>query len=198
MAWAGSTPPYRIETARLVLRAWELADTEAFGEMIASSRDHYAEFIPFFVEGEPLDRIRRYRAGFDSNESFGYGAFLAGRVVGGGGLFPRIGPRGLELGYQVRADSVGRGFATELAEALLHVAFVVCGADRVEVHIDPANRASVAVAERLGMPWEATLRRRLFDEGREPRDVAIYTLFRDDYRGEPALRAFDALGRQVV
>jgi hypothetical protein len=35
--------------------------------------------------------------------------------------------------------------------------------------------------ERLGMPLEATLRRRIHDECREPRDVSIYTLFRADY-----------------
>jgi RimJ/RimL family protein N-acetyltransferase len=176
-------PPERIETARLVLRRFEEGDAAAFGEMLEASRDHYGEFIPFFLEGDPLERVQRYRTNFESGEGFVYAAFDGDRMVGGGMLFPRVGPGGLELGYQVRADAVGRGYATELAAALLDVAFTVCGADRVEAHIDPENRQSIAVAERVGLPLEATLRRRLHDEGREPRDLAIYTLFRADYVG---------------
>jgi RimJ/RimL family protein N-acetyltransferase len=176
-------PPDRIETERLLLRRFEPEDVAAFAEMLEDSREHYAEFIPFFVEGDPAERVERYVTNFEAGEGFVYAAFEGDRMVGGGMLFPRVGPAGLELGYQLRRDAVGRGLATEIAAALLDAAFTVCEVDRVEAHIDPENRASIAVAERLGMPHEATLRRRLHDEGREPRDLAIYTLFRSDYVG---------------
>jgi RimJ/RimL family protein N-acetyltransferase len=144
-------PPERIETERLLLRRFEDGDVEQFVEMIETSREHYAAFIPFYLDGDPLERVQRYRAHFDSGEGFVYAAFEGGRMIGGGMLFPRIGPDALELGYQLRRDAVGRGLATEIAAALLRVALEVCAVGRVEAHIDPDNVASIAVARRIGL-----------------------------------------------
>jgi RimJ/RimL family protein N-acetyltransferase len=142
-------PPARIETARLVLRRWELDDAPAFADLLESNREHYAAFIPFYLEGEPLERLRGYRDAFDGGDGFSYGGFEAGRLVGGGGLFPRVGPGALEIGYHVRSGETRRGLATEIAAALVDVAFEHCGAERVELRI-PAKVASLAVARTLG------------------------------------------------
>ncbi|MES1248367.1 MAG: GNAT family N-acetyltransferase, partial [Actinomycetota bacterium] len=138
------------------------------------NRDHYAAFIPFYVEGDPAERVDRYRLQFDAGEGFVYAAFEGDRMIGGGMLFPRIGPDALELGYQLRRDATGRGFATELAGALLRVAFDVCGVARVEAHIDPLNGPSIAVARRLGLEEAG------YDEGdvifsavRSPSDASV-------------------------
>ena len=160
-------PPARIETERLVLRRYEEEDIPAFADMLESSREHYAMFIPFFLEDEPAERVRRSRRQFLTGESFPYLAFAGDRLVGGCGLLPRIGPGALEIGYHVRAGETGRGYATEMAAALIDVAFDVCGVDRVELHIDPANASSIRVAERLGVPYERMS------------DVGIYTLPRE-------------------
>jgi RimJ/RimL family protein N-acetyltransferase len=144
-------PLERIETERLLLRPLEAADTDAFAEMLESSRDHYAAFIPFYLDGDWAERVLRYRDAFHADEHWVYAALEGARMVGGGMLFPRIGPDALELGYQLRRDAVGRGLATEIAAALLRVAFDVCGVGRVEAHIDPGNAASIAVARRIGL-----------------------------------------------
>ena len=144
-------PPERIETERLLLRRFEDGDIEQFADMIESSRDHYAAFIAFYLDGDPAERVRNWRAQFETGKQFVYAAFEGDRMIGGGMLFPRIGPDALELGYQLRRDATGRGFATEIAAALLHVAFEVCGVSRVEAHISPGNVASIAVAERIGL-----------------------------------------------
>jgi RimJ/RimL family protein N-acetyltransferase len=144
-------PPERIETERLLLRPLEVADTPQFVEMLETSREHYATFIPFYLDGDWSERVRGYRAAFHANEHWVYAAFEGGRMAGGGMLFPRIGPNALELGYQLRGDATGRGLATEIATALLDIAFGVCGAERVEAHIAPANEPSIAVAERIGL-----------------------------------------------
>jgi RimJ/RimL family protein N-acetyltransferase len=144
-------PPARIETARLVLRVYEEGDIPAFAELLRRSREQYAAFIPFFLEDEPADRVRRSRAQFLAGETFPYLAFAGDRLIGGCGLLPRIGPGGLEIGYHLGADATGNGYATEMAAALIAVAFDVCGADRIELHIDEANTASIRVAQRLGL-----------------------------------------------
>ena len=116
-------PPERIETERLLLRRFEEDDVEQFAEMLESSREHYAAFIAFYLDGEPRDRVRNWRDQFESGKQFVYAAFEGERMIGGGMLFPRVGPDALELGYQLRQDATGRGLATEIAAALVRVAF---------------------------------------------------------------------------
>jgi hypothetical protein len=57
------------------------------------------------------------------------------------------------------------------------------------------------VPRKLGYLEEVTLRRRLPGyQGGPLRDVTIFTMFREDFDASlaPALRAFDALGRQLI
>lgn len=160
-------PPARIETERLVLRMYEEDDIPAFAELLESSRGLYAAFLSFFYDEEPATRVRRSRAQFLTGESFAYVAFAGDRLIGGCGLLPRIGPGALEIGYHVRADATGNGYATEMAAALIDIAFDVCGVDRIELHIHPENMASIRVAGRLGVPYERMS------------DVSVYALRRE-------------------
>ena len=113
---------------------------------------------------------------------------MAPSLVGGVGLYRRVGPEAVEVGYWVRASRIRQGLATEAAAALTRVAFERCGATRVELHIDPANVASLAIPARLGYLREATLRRRLppVRPGMEWRDVVIFSLLDEEYPGSPA------------
>ena len=53
----------------------------------------------------------------------------------------------------------GKGFATEIALALLHAAFCDLRAERVISTVDINNRASIRVLEKIGMRWEAVFRK---------------------------------------
>ncbi len=57
----------------------------------------------------------------------------------------------LEVGYHVRLELQGRGYATEAALACLEFARDVVGAALLVAIIHPDNAASLRVAERLGM-----------------------------------------------
>jgi RimJ/RimL family protein N-acetyltransferase len=149
-----SPPPARIETERLLLRRWELDDAVRFADLLDRGRDHYGAFISFFLEGDAGERMVAYRRAFDTGESWSYGAFLGERLVGGGGLFPRIGPGALEIGYHVAADCLRRGFATEIAAALVATGFDLCGAERLEMHIHPDNVASLGIPSKLSFVEE--------------------------------------------
>jgi RimJ/RimL family protein N-acetyltransferase len=60
----------------------------------------------------------------------------------------------LEVGWTLRRDFWGRGYATEAAQVALDYAFDRLGQTRVISLIQPDNRASIAVALRLGMRFE--------------------------------------------
>ena len=116
------------------------------------------------------------------------------RCVGGTGLHPRQGEGGVEIGYWVAADAIGRGYATELSAVLTRVGFACFGFDRVEIRIDPANEVSERVPARLGFQKEATLRRRLPQkQGSDLRDVNVWTMFRTDLAGSP-VEAYQYVG----
>jgi len=153
---------------------------------------------------DKAELLRTFRGRFDLGEDFVYGVFAGdeSEVIGGSGLHTRVGSGSLEIGYWIRASHVGRGFAQEATAALTNVAFRVCGVDRVEIHVDPANAASLRVPRALGFTEEATLRRRLpAAEGEPRRDSVVFTMFSEDVGSSPVERvqvdAFDALGRRI-
>jgi RimJ/RimL family protein N-acetyltransferase len=200
-------PPYRIVTERLVVRCWEPQDAPLLKEAIDASLEHLRPWMPWAAHEpqtleEKVELLRGFRGKFDLGEDYVYGIFDAGEteVVGGTGLHRRVGDEAFEIGYWVRASRAGEGLATEAAAALTRVAFEVSGVDRVEIRTDPVNERSRRVPEKLGFVEEATLRRRLREP--EPRDVVIYTVFRDGFASTPAasasLEAYDVIGTRLI
>jgi RimJ/RimL family protein N-acetyltransferase len=57
----------------------------------------------------------------------------------------------LELGYALNPSAWGKGYAFEAAAATLEYAFAKLGRDRVVAITHPENRASIRLAERIGM-----------------------------------------------
>lgn len=59
----------------------------------------------------------------------------------------------VEIGWRFLRDCWGRGYATEAAVPVLGHAFRTVGVPAVVADIDPRNRASIRVAEKLGMRY---------------------------------------------
>ena len=79
-----------------------------------------------------------------------------GEFVGDCGLTPQRvdGVTEIEIGYHVRIALQGRGLATEAAAACRDHARNVLGLERLIAIVDPRNRPSQRVAEKLGMVVE--------------------------------------------
>lgn len=207
MEFARRPAPLRIETERVVLTRPDPSHLEEIHAAVADTHEQLSPWMPW-AEGEPAtleqreDDIRRLRAGFDRDEDYTYFLFErnGSRALGGAGLHPRVGTGGMELGYWIRATDQGQGLAVEVAGALIRAAMERVGLDRVQIHIEPGNVPSHRVVEKLGVPLEATLRRR-FLRGGDLRDICVYTVFRDDYPGSVAAtteaRFLDAEGRPL-
>ena len=202
-------PPYVIHTERLTIRCWAPHDAPLLKQALDTSLEHLRPWMPWAAAEptpieEKVDLLRTFRGRFDLGDDFVYGIFTRdeSEVVGGSGLHTRVGPGALEIGYWIRASQTRRGLATETAAALTRVAFSVCGVERVELHVDPANVASLGVPRALGFVEEGRLRRRLpAGDGEPSRDMVVFTLFADELDGTPAatiaLQAYDALGRTL-
>jgi RimJ/RimL family protein N-acetyltransferase len=197
-------------TERVVVRCWEPNDAPLLKEAVDSSLDELRPWLPWALN-EPqtvevkVQLLRRFRAQFDLGEDFVYGLFSRdeSEVVGGSGFHRRVGEGAFEIGYWIRSSRAGQGLATEATAALTRIGFEVCEVDRIEIHCEPENERSLRIPRKLGYAEEARLRRRLYPApGGEPRDVVVFSLFRDTYAGTPAasaeLEAFDAVGSRVL
>jgi RimJ/RimL family protein N-acetyltransferase len=202
-------PPYRIVTERLVLRCWDPHDAPLLKDAVDSSMEHLLPWMPWAANEpqsleEKVELLRQFRGKFDLGQDFTYGIFNRDEadVVGGTGLHTRVGPEAYEIGYWIRRDRTGEGLATESAAALTRAAFELTEIDRIEIRCDPANVRSRAIPRKLGYTEEVTLRRRSHHHHPEPRDVVVYSLFREDYPLSPAtsvtLEAYDAAGTRVL
>jgi RimJ/RimL family protein N-acetyltransferase len=203
------SPAYRILTSRLVLRCWEPKDAALLKEATDKSREHLKPWMPWANEGPEalettIQKLRSFRGQFDMNENYVYGIFNKdeSQVLGGTGLHPRVGEGGIEIGYWIHVDSIGKGLATETAGALTRVGFEIHHLDRVEIHCDPANIASAAIPPKLGFQHEATLLRRMKMAEDVWRDTMVWTLFASNYPQSPAavieIEAFDVVGNKIL
>ena len=140
----------------LVLRRWRASDVDAAVAAVERSYDELHQWMPWAAVRPTAESIGSFLAvaGVEaaSDVEMGFGLFAAdGELVGGFGLHGRRGPGILEIGYWVRSDRAGRGYATAAAGALTEAAFAhFPEVDRVEIRCDPANRASAAIAVKLG------------------------------------------------
>jgi RimJ/RimL family protein N-acetyltransferase len=191
-------PPRRAATDRLLIRRYEQEDAPLVKEAVDSSVEHLRVFMDwawFAPESLELveERLDAFGQAFDRGDDFVYGLFpLDGsELVGGAGLHPRVGPGAFEIGYWIRASRLRQGLATEAAAALTRLAFERCSVERVEIHVDPANVASLGVPAKLGFVREATLRKRLppLQPGGDRRDEVIFSLLDEEYAESPSARA---------
>ncbi len=199
-------PPYELRTERLSLRPFDPSQAERLQALTAVNVEHlrpwmpWAQDLPHTLE-RTIEVVRRMRADFERGRDFNYLLFerTAQKLLGGAGLHPRVGPGGLEIGYWIARERTGHGYGTEAAGALTRAGFEYLGAARVEIHVQPENRPSLAIPERLGFVCEGRRRAVVrFPDG-SFRDQLIYTLLASELPSRSAgsvyYEAFDAIGR---
>ncbi len=109
-----------------------------------------------------------------------------GELLGDCGLhFPAADPAQAELGITVAPAHQGHGYATEALGAVLGFLFDTLGKHRVRASVDPDNRPSIRLLERLGMRREGHLVESLWFKGRWADDV-LFALLDREWRGRAA------------
>jgi RimJ/RimL family protein N-acetyltransferase len=204
-----STPPYRIETDRLVIRCYDPHDAQLLKEAVDASVEHLRPWMPW-IRFEPqtleekVDLLRGFRGGFDLGTNFAYGIFNREETtqLGGTGLHKRGGEGSLEIGYWVAVDAIGQGIATEATAVLTRVGLELCGLERIDVQVEPHNERSLAIPRKLGFTQEGVLRRRLESDEGPRRDSVIFSMLREELAGSPCLPydyvAYDVVGNQLA
>ncbi|RJQ83326.1 N-acetyltransferase [Pseudonocardiaceae bacterium YIM PH 21723] len=122
--------------------------------LVTESLDQLSPWLDWCADGYDLASATTFLdyadAGWLTGQAYTYAITDGGEVVGMCGLERRIGPLGLEIGYWLGRDHVGRGLASGSVATLLPVAFGLPGINRVQIWHDSANVRSGAVPARLG------------------------------------------------
>lgn len=176
----------RLETPRLVLRELALEDAAAV-QAWATDPEVY-RYMPWgpnsleqtteFVQGAMAARRAQPRSTFE----LAFVAKSSGEVIGAGGCRVRstVNLEG-DIGYVLRRDAWGQGYATEAAAALVALGLRVLGLHRIWATCHVENARSARVLERIGMQREGRLRDHVRARGAW-RDSYLYALVDGDPR----------------
>ncbi|GIM91760.1 GNAT family N-acetyltransferase [Paractinoplanes toevensis] len=142
------------------LEPWQAAE---FLAHMDRARDTVDPWIPWASISTDLPSARatlqRYADKQAADQGRIYGIWLAGTLVGGTMFVTFDADSGIaEVGCWLEPAATGRGLITAAVRLLIDWAFRVRGLHRIEWHCRPDNIASSAVARRLGLRLEATLR----------------------------------------
>ncbi|MFJ6405545.1 GNAT family N-acetyltransferase [Streptomyces hydrogenans] len=166
------------DSARLCpLEPWQ---AEEFAAYVDRVRPHLAPWLPWAHSVVDADSARRFLQRYADSQAQDGGRIFCIRVDGrmeGGALF-RIfdAPSGIcEMGVWLSPEAQGKGLVTRTARHLADWALNTREMHRVEWRVTPSNTRSIAVAKRLGMRHEGTLREAFPFNGTR-QDLQIWTL----------------------
>jgi RimJ/RimL family protein N-acetyltransferase len=143
-----------LETSRLTLRQWTLDDFEPFASVAADPQ--VMRFIS--ADGKPMSRFGAWQGltsivGHWTLRGFGQFAVIersSGNFVGRLGPWYPEGWPDFEIGWALRSEYWGKGYATEGASKCIEYAFSELNREHLVSLIVPENARSIRVAERLG------------------------------------------------
>ncbi|MEW2579471.1 GNAT family N-acetyltransferase [Streptomyces syringium] len=153
--------PSRVELCPLTL-----ADQEEFCSLVRASTELHAPWMQLpATAAEFQEWMRRFDDG--TNRGFVIRVQETGAAAGMVNINSIIRGRyqGASLGYAAFAPSAGRGYMTEGLTVTLRHAFDDLRLHRLEANIQPANKASLALIQRLGFRYEGLSPAYLYIDG---------------------------------
>ena len=175
---------YQIETPNLLLRPFEESDFDA---VHAYASDPNATRYMWWGPNSEVDTrsfIRRaievMRSPKSGENEFAIVERASSRLLGACGLnTPGRQSRVFEIGYLLSPDFWRRGYGSEAVEHLMAFGFDSLDAHRIFALIDPENRASIALIEKLGFRLEGHQKSDTLIRG-EWRDTLVYAVLESE------------------
>ncbi len=182
-------PTDAFESSRFFYRCWTRADAPRYKAALDRSLPELQKWIPWAMD-EPSDievlekRLDDYFNDFHAGRNALYAIMNLEQteILGQIGLYRRIGPGALELGYWIRSDQAGRGIATEATAALTPIGLAVDGIERIEIRCDPKNAASAAVPRKCGYRLREIATGLDTTTAGEPRETMIWEMTTEAFR----------------
>lgn len=151
----------------LELRSLEPRHAPVLFRLTEANRAYLREWMPWLKDQTVLSDTRRFirraREGLAETTMIQTGIWLDDELVGAMGI-NRIDAlnRRADIGYWISQTHQGHGLVTRGCHRLLRYGFEQLDLHKLEIHCDPRNHRSRAVATRLGFIEEGTLREALW------------------------------------
>lgn len=179
----------RIETDRLTLRPFTMADADAMYQNWASD-EAVTQYLTWPAHGN-LEITRRILQDWVKNnqrKDFYQWAIVPKSMgtepIGSISVISHNDDLGsAEIGYCIGRPWWNRGITTEALRAVIGFLFAEVGVNRVEARHDTRNPASGAVMGKCGMQYEGTMRQAARNN-QGICDISRYAILRQDLRGD--------------
>ncbi len=180
--------PFEWISPRLVLRRWRDEDAQPLYDAIIESREHIRPWMSWADTYRSVDDatefVRRQSGHWSLHDHVGTGIFTCegGLLLGSVGVHLRnLDIPFFEIGYWLRQSAEGHGYMSEAVRTITRFLFDAMGAERVMIRCDARNVRSKNVAERLGFPFEGTMRHDTLDPTGVIRDTLVYAMIPEDF-----------------
>jgi ribosomal-protein-alanine N-acetyltransferase len=179
----------RLTGQTLTLRYAEPADAEALFALASDPEvTRWFSWGPYTAVGEPRAYIERLAGERDRGERLDFVIATVGTVptvagVTGLSELSRRDRRAM-VGTWLGREHWGSGANAESKALILHLAFEVCGLERVGAYSNPDNARSTRALEKLGFRQEGVLRS-WHRHGDVHHDVNVFGLLREEWPGAP-------------
>lgn len=145
-----------IETERLIMRPIVEDDFDTLCKL--RSDEDVLRHIGGTEFGKREKIAERFRFYIEHHKEYGFGTNLVilketNEVIGWAGLQHLDGGSEIEVGYGFDKPFWGKGYATEVAKALLHYGFENLNLNKIVAIAIPENTGSWRVMEKLGMKY---------------------------------------------
>ena len=180
-----------LDAPRLVLRRFTMADADAFAAYRADplvaryqgwERSSLADAAAF------IRRQRRQVPGLPGRwTQVALALRESDALIGDCGVFIDADTPQATVGITLARASQGRGYATEALTTIFDHLFLDSGLHRIAAEVDPRNRPSWRLLERLGMRREGHRRQSTWFKGAWA-DEYLYALLQDEWRARRPAR----------
>jgi RimJ/RimL family protein N-acetyltransferase len=171
-----------IETERLLLRPIEIKDANnLFSYRVDAIVNKFQGWIPKKIE-DAFEFINKTTSKFDVVDSWFQLVIIAknsNQIIGDIGIH-FIDKQQVELGITVAKNWQGKGFATEALKGIISYLFKTFNKHRITASIDPENKKSITLFERLGFRKEAHFKESLLINGAWKDDV-IFAILKKEW-----------------
>lgn len=167
----------------LRVRSLDLSDADALFALVEANRDRLRPWMPWEPATSSVEDIRTFISScrVSETDADANGLFVDGALAGTMGMRVDLRANAADIGYWIDGAHEGRGIVTRAAERFLAFAFDELGLHRMELRAAAANVRSRAVAARLGMREEGTLRGSERVHGGY-HDMVVHGLLEDEWR----------------
>ena len=159
--------PLQLTGRRVILRDFQLEDAAAAHSVVGD--DTVTRWLSFDTrtraQTSTMIASAIERAQQDPRTEFYLAVTLPNDDLIGFARLGLDGVRAAKLGYAIRADQWGRGYATDAARTLVNYGFEQLDLHRISAAIGPDNAPSIALVQRLGFQYEGCIRDHVYTNG---------------------------------